>query len=91
MGATPSRRMQLFYFAWVREKVGLASEEVELPQDVATVAALVDWLKQRGPQYEDAFARPQLVRAALDKVHVKPATSLGAAREVAFFPPVTGG
>jgi molybdopterin synthase sulfur carrier subunit len=79
------------YFAWVREKIGFPEESVELPGSVATVADLVDWLKDRGPQYGDAFARPQVVRAALDRVHVKPSTPLGAAREIAFFPPVTGG
>ncbi len=61
------------------------------PQTSTTVADLVGWLKQRGPQYGEAFARPQVVRAALDKVHVKPSAALGTAREIAFFPPVTGG
>ncbi|WP_072375509.1 molybdopterin converting factor subunit 1 [Hyphomicrobium sp. NDB2Meth4] len=83
--------MRLLYFAWVREKIGLATEDVDLPPDVATVEALVAWLKQRGEGYDEAFARPQVVRAALDKVHVKPSAAIGAAREIAFFPPVTGG
>ncbi|WP_424959256.1 molybdopterin converting factor subunit 1 [Hyphomicrobium sp. 1Nfss2.1] len=83
--------MRLLYFAWVREKIGLATEDVDLPPDVATVEALVAWLKQRGEGYGEAFARPQVVRAALDKVHVKPSAPIGAAREIAFFPPVTGG
>ncbi len=91
MGQDAPLRVRLLYFAWVREKVGLSSEEVELPQGVSTVEALVAWLKQRGPQYADAFARPQVVRTALDKVHVKPTAALGTAREIAFFPPVTGG
>lgn len=91
MSTDATRRVRLIYFAWVREKVGLASEDVELPGSVDTVESLVAWLKQRGPQYGDAFAKPQVVRAALDKVHVKPTAALGSAREVAFFPPVTGG
>ena len=91
MGENSVHRVQIRYFAWVREKVGCESEDVELPEDIQTVADLVDWLKQRGPQYGEAFARPQVVRAALDKVHVKPTAALGAAREIAFFPPVTGG
>jgi sulfur-carrier protein len=86
-----TRRVRLLYFAWVREKVGCSAEDVELPESVATVADLVGWLKERGPQYGEAFARPQVVRAALDKLHVKPTAALGAAREIAFFPPVTGG
>ncbi len=91
MSADAVRRVRLLYFAWVREKVGCASEDVELPAGVATVADLMAWLQQRGPQYGDAFAQPQVVRAALDRVHVKPSASLGGAREIAFFPPVTGG
>lgn len=85
------RRIKLMYFAWVREKVGREAEEIALPDGVATVADLVTWLKSRGPEFDSAFARPEVVRAALDKVHVKPTAAIGAAREIAFFPPVTGG
>ena len=91
MGENRAYRVQIRYFAWVREKVGCELENVELPANIQTVADLVGWLTQRGPQYGEAFARPQVVRAALDKVHVKPTAVLGAAREIAFFPPVTGG
>ena len=91
MGENAAYTVHIRYFAWLREKVGLESEDVELPEGVETVADLVGWLKQRGPQYGEAFARPQVVRAALDKVHVKLTAALGAAREIAFFPPVTGG
>ncbi len=81
----------LRYFAWLRERVGHGEEIVELPPQVATVADLIVWLRQRGPDYADAFARGELVRAALDKRHVKPDTLIGSAREIALFPPVTGG
>ena len=91
MSENAVHRVRIRYFAWVREKVGCESEDVELPASVETVADLVGWLKQRGPQYDEAFARPQVVRAALDKVHVKPTMALGGTREIAFFPPVTGG
>ena len=83
--------MKILYFAWVREKVGLAEETVELPAQVATVADLIGWLKSRGAEYENAFAQAKVIRVALDQVHVAHATPLGSAREVAFFPPVTGG
>ncbi len=83
--------MKLLYFAWVREKVGRGAEEIELPSGVATVADVVGWLKSRGPEFDEAFARPELVRAAVDKVHVKPSAAIAGAREIAFFPPVTGG
>jgi molybdopterin synthase sulfur carrier subunit len=83
--------MKLLYFAWVREKVGRSEEEVELPRGVATVADLIGWLKTRGPEFGDAFARPELIRAAVDKAHVKVSAPVEGAREIAFFPPVTGG
>lgn len=83
--------IKLRYFAWVREKTGRAEEDIVLPGSVATVAELVDWLKTRGPEFEDAFQRPDVVRAAVDHVHAKPSASLAGAREIAFFPPVTGG
>ena len=85
-----SKQMKLLYFAWVRERVGRGAEDVELPEGVATVSDVVGWLKGRGPGFAEAFARPELVRAAVDKVHVKPAASIDGAREIAFFPPVTG-
>lgn len=91
MGQDQTRRVKILYFAWVREKIGHGEEEVELPAAVATVADVVAWLKTRGPHFDEAFARPETVRAALDKVHVKPAAPIASAREIAFFPPVTGG
>jgi len=81
----------LRYFAWVREKVGRGEETVELPASVATVADLIGWLKTRGPQYERAFERAAVIRAAIDQTHVKATTPIAGAREIAFFPPVTGG
>jgi sulfur-carrier protein len=83
--------VKILYFAWVREKIGKAEEIIDLPTDVRTVADLVAWLKQRGPEYVEAFARPGVVRAAVDQVHVQPTASILEAREIAFFPPVTGG
>jgi molybdopterin synthase sulfur carrier subunit len=83
--------VKICYFAWVRENVGKAEEVVDLPASVETVAGLVSWLTKRGPEYADAFARPGVVRAAVDQIHVQPAASIAGAREIAFFPPVTGG
>jgi molybdopterin synthase sulfur carrier subunit len=79
------------YFAWVRERVGKGEELVELPGGVATIADLVDWLRTRGPEYAAAFERPDVIRAAINRAHVKPSASIAGAREIAFFPPVTGG
>lgn len=83
--------MKILYFAWVRERIGRAEEEIALPDDVATVADLVRFLKTRGEEYEHAFENEKTVRAALDRTHVKPQAPLAGAREIAFFPPMTGG
>ena len=85
------QRVTVRYFAWVRERVGRAEEQVAVPAGVATVGELAGWLATRGPEYAEAFRRADIVRAALDQVHVKPSAPLAGAREVAFFPPVTGG
>jgi sulfur-carrier protein len=79
------------YFAWLRERVGCAEEEIALPPHVDTVGDLVGWLKARGPEFEGAFENVGVVRAALDHTHASLDTPLGRAREVAFFPPMTGG
>lgn len=83
--------MKIVYFAWVRERTGRDEEEIELPASVTTVGALIDWLRGRGPEYEHAFERPEVIRAALDHIHVQHDRSLSGVREVAFFPPMTGG
>ena len=49
--------MRLLYFAWVKEKAGVAAEDVELPSEVTTVAELMAWLKTRGPEFAHAFQR----------------------------------
>jgi molybdopterin synthase sulfur carrier subunit len=84
-------RLKLVYFAWVRERVGKTEEEVEVPGEVATVADLVRWLSRRGEEYAYAFENPEIIRAAINHSHVRPEAPLAAAREVAFFPPMTGG
>lgn len=85
------QRLLVRYFAWVRERIGHGEEVVALPAEVGTVGELAQWLATRGPGYAEAFRRADVVRAALDQVHVKPTASLAGVREVAFFPPVTGG
>ena len=82
---------RLLYFAWVKEKTGIAAEDVELPRGVTTIAELMSWLKTRGPEFDHAFARSEVIRAAIDQAHVRHDTAIGGAREIAFFPPVTGG
>lgn len=91
MTAGAGTQLKILYFAWVREKTGRASEDVVVPHGIETVGDLVAWLKSRGPEYEAAFARADVIRAAVDQTHVKASSPIAGAREVAFFPPVTGG
>jgi molybdopterin synthase sulfur carrier subunit len=83
--------VKLRYFAWVRERVGKPEEDIDLPVSVATIDELMTWLAQRGEEYAYAFENPKVIRAAIDRVHVKPDAPLAGAGEVAFFPPMTGG
>jgi molybdopterin synthase sulfur carrier subunit len=82
---------RLLYFAWLKEKVGKSAEDIALPADIATVSELIAWLKTRGPEFAQAFAREAVIRAAIDRAHVRHDARIGDAREIAFFPPVTGG
>jgi len=83
--------VKLLYFAWVRERVGRAEEVVDLPAGIATVADLMTWLAGRGEEYAFAFENPKFIRAAIDRTHVKANALVAGAKEVAFFPPMTGG
>jgi sulfur-carrier protein len=91
MLAATERKMKAFYFAWVRERVGKPEEELDPPAAVITVGDLIAWLCKRGDNYAYAFDKPLAVRAALDRVHVRSDASIAGAKEVAFFPPMTGG
>jgi len=81
----------LKYFAWVRERIGVAEEKVTLPGSVATVGDTMKWLKGRGEAYAAAFEREDIIRAAVDHTHARHSESVQGACEIAFFPPVTGG
>jgi molybdopterin synthase sulfur carrier subunit len=83
--------MKLRYFAWVRERIGHAEEDIDIPDHVVNVAQLIAWLSSRDETYASAFAEPDVIRAALDQEHVDHATPIADAGEIAFFPPMTGG
>ena len=83
--------MKLKYFAWVRERIGKPEETIEPPPGVETVEELIAWLAARGETYAHAFETPRVIRAAIDHTHVKQDTAIAGAREIAFFPPMTGG
>ena len=83
--------MKLRYFAWVRERIGVAEEDIAPPSGIATVGELVAWLAQRGEGYAYAFENPKVIRTAIDKNHVRADARIEGAAEIAFFPPMTGG
>ena len=83
--------LNIAYFAWVRERMGIADEVADLPAGVADVGALVAWLAARDARGKVAFAEPHRIRAAIDGVMMGPEAPLSGAKEVALFPPVTGG
>ncbi len=81
----------LLYFAWVREKIGKGSETLILPDEVTTVSGLVRWLQQKDDCYQIALQDGSKIRVAVDQEYVSPEYVLENPREIAFFPPVTGG
>ena len=83
--------MKVLYFAWVRQKIGTAEEELAPPPEVRDVASLVGWLARRSAGHAAAFADPRQVRAAVNQEFAPPEAPVRPGDEVAFFPPVTGG
>ena len=83
--------LTIVYFAWVREAIGRDEERVERPAPTVSVADLVAMLAARGGGYAQALGDPARLRAAIDQRFVPLDTPIGDAREVALFPPVTGG
>ena len=81
----------ILYFAWVRERTGLDEEHVERPPQGTTIAQLLDRMSSHSEGHAAAFAERGRLRAALDQQFVPLDTEIGQARELAIFPPVTGG
>ena len=81
--------MDVLYFAWVRERIGLPKETVTT--DASTVAELVAELRAREDRYDMAFSDLSALRVAVDQELTDFEASIKGAREVAFFPPMTGG
>jgi molybdopterin synthase sulfur carrier subunit len=86
-----TNRLNILYFAWLRERVGTSEETVEVPPQVNTVAALIDWLIAQSPGHANAFANRATVRCAVNQDFAGPDTPVAPGDEIAFFPPVTGG
>lgn len=83
--------LRIAYFAWVRERMGIAEEVADVPGDVGTVAELIDWLAVRDGRGGQTFADPVRIRAAIDGMMTGMDASIVGADEIALFPPVTGG
>lgn len=83
--------MKILYFAWLRQRIGIGEEEITLPPEIGDVAALIGWLKDRGPNFAEALADTSAIRIAVDQEFAAPDTPLAGAKEVALFPPMTGG
>jgi sulfur-carrier protein len=83
--------LKILYFAWVRERIGIDGEETELPISLTSARDIADWLAARGGGYAAAFADISRVRCAVDQRMVGLDEAIGSAKEIAFFPPVTGG
>jgi molybdopterin synthase sulfur carrier subunit len=83
--------MRILYFAWLREKTGIAEETLQPPPGINTIQDLITWLQTLSPGHAAAFAQQNQVRCALDQEFAHLASAIGNATEIAFFPPVTGG
>lgn len=83
--------VDLVYFAWVREAIGRDGERADPPSEQVTIADLLDWLSASSEPHARAFADRARLRAAIDQQFVPLSAPIAGAREIAIFPPVTGG
>ena len=83
--------MKILYFARLRQIIGRGQEDIDVPTDVKTVSALIDFLKGRDEGIATAFADMRTLKVAINQSYASFDSSLAGATEVAFFPPVTGG
>ena len=84
-------KVKVLFFAGLREQVGMSGEEIELPADVTTVAALRSFLAGKGSSWNEALSEKKLIRTAVNQDMVEAGARIKAGDEIAFFPPVTGG
>jgi len=83
--------MKILYFAWLREKAGRREEELDIPPGVTKVGELIAWLSSLDAGHAAAFSHPKQVRCAIDLEFAELDAPIHGAKEIAFFPPVTGG
>ena len=82
---------RLVYFAWVRERIGKSEEDIDLPETVRTGTDLLHHLKTQGDDYAHALEHEKVIRIAINQEHVEHDEPIAGAREIALFPPMTGG
>ena len=87
----PRDNVKILYFAWIRERIGMSDETLQLPESVQTVSQFLTWLQGRNEQFAAAFEFPDIIRVALDQQHADHGERIGSPREIAVFPPMTGG
>jgi molybdopterin synthase sulfur carrier subunit len=83
--------MRIKYFAWLKDKVGCAEEEIALPADVANVGQLINWLSRRGPKYEDAFEFIEVIKVVVNQTCAENDQPVKDDDEVILIPPIAGG
>jgi molybdopterin synthase sulfur carrier subunit len=83
--------MKILYFAWLRQKIGIDSEEIELPSHITDVAGLIEWLKKRNENFAEALSDFKSIRVAINQEFAEPDALVAQGDEVAIFPPMTGG
>jgi len=84
--------MKLVYFSWIRERLDMNDEEISLPENVISLGDLTSWMNTRGDEFKAVFEHKNVVRIAIDQEHVDDMTlDITQAKEIAFFPPMTGG
>lgn len=83
--------MKIIYFAWLKDKLGCAEEEIVLPADVSNVGQLIHWLSMRGPKYEDAFEFIEVIKVVVNQTYVVNESPVKDDDEVIFIPPIAGG
>ena len=83
--------ISILYFSWIKDRVKKSEEKIIIPNNIKSVKELITWLKNKDPSYADAFKNLKQIRVALDQCHVDLSSLIGESKEIAFFPPVTGG
>ena len=86
-----SRSLNIIYFAWVRERLGIEQEQISLGEGIETIDDVLAMLTERDPAHAEIFSDIGKLRFALDQDYGLPSSLIGSARELAIFPPVTGG